>query len=605
MQKKYTNIFVVDSLELWNQYSSMYCTETDLLLTYDLGLHKKIEALHGSVFYLDHIVNSHRMQENNFLIYKFFTDWHFDADNKDIFTYKGIPFGFALRLEFWNDFVAYIRTYLSLSVLETLETEKIYVASEDANIFKALDELDISYEKGSLLKSKEITYYFPISQWLDEKIRPSGMRAFLYKIRELVTRYYGFLMQYIDRLFSKNDVKKVFIQEYHPTKKILAHLRNDSKIQVLLANFSRGSSMSENLTERVLPIYAEKQKYQESSKQLLKALKKRKFTKIILDDGKDISDVVYKIIEKRIEGSLANILRMLDSSISYLDKNSVDLEILIANIGNPVTLFDAVCKTKGVPSYLIINGLLGPNYYDEAKYATVINSYSHSIKEKYFKGMSNIVVLGDPRMDMYRESDIKSINRNNPVVTIGASGFNSTDLNSYVAVEFDFMYDILMAFKFIKEKGEDVQIIIKVRPNGYRYQYEAFVKKYFSNLNIKIEDTITMREVLLKSDFYISIYSQTLFEASCLGLPVLYYKKDTEIMDTPFNGKSELVTVYNTQEIVQAFYDFKNEDKRYDAFLQRDIMEKYVGPLDGKNSERNLEYIYQLLEYSKKESEYD
>ena len=35
---------------------------------------------------------------------------------------------------------------------------------------------------------------------------------------------------------------------------------------------------------------------------------------------------------------------------------------------------------------------------------------------------------------------------------------------------------------------------------------------------------------------------------------------------------------------------------RYDAFLDRTVMEKYIGFLDGRNLDRNLEFIYELLE---------
>ena len=103
-----------------------------------------------------------------------------------------------------------------------------------------------------------------------------------------------------------------------------------------------------------------------------------------------------------------------------------------------------------------------------------------------------------------------------------------------------------------------------------------------------------MREVLEESDFYISIYSQTLFEASCLGIPCVYYKKDNEYLDPPFDGKSELVTALSSEELVECLHDFISGHPRYDAFLQRQVMEKYIGPLDGKNAERNVAMIYRM-----------
>jgi hypothetical protein len=202
-------------------------------------------------------------------------------------------------------------------------------------------------------------------------------------------------------------------------------------------------------------------------------------------------------------------------------------------------------------------------------------------------------------MDEYALSQSRSINRLTPTVTIGASGHNITNLDSYVAVEFDFLYDVLRALLTIKERGVPLRVVIKVRSNGYQEQYEAFAEEYFPGLVDEILHSVPMRSVLEKTDFYISIYSQTLFEASCLGIPCLYYKKDTETMYAPFDGSSELVTVDNVADLIAACDDFLCEHPRFDAFLDRAVMEKYIGFLDGGNLDRNLEYIYGILSTSR------
>lgn len=536
------------------------------------------------------------MHKNNFIIYDFFKKWHYDKNGKDLFIYKGVPFGFSLRLEIWNDFVYYIRLYLCLGLIKNINFNKFFCISSSKTVKQVLNSLSLDYELIEHINDND-SFYFPIEKWMDEKIRPSGFRAFLYKIREVITYSYGYIMPIVDSLFFKKKLKTIYIQEYHPTKEILKKLRKDKKIKILLSNFSRNSSFRNKLNERLIPVYGSHSKYKNDSEIILKNFINKKFNKLILLNDSDISSEIYNIFEKRIEKSLPNILRTLDSSIKFLNKNDIDLEILIANIGHATTLLDCVLKHKNIRSYLIINGLLGPAYGDDSKYASVINSYSESIKKYYFKGMENIVVLGDPRMDMYPADNKNIINRKEPTITIGASGFNSVDLNSYVAVEFDFMYDILSVFKDITEKSNiNLNLIIKVRGNGYKKQYISFVEKYFPLLQVRIEDTISMKKVLQETDFYISIYSQTLFEASCLGIPALYYKKDNEIKDTPFDNNSELVTVNTKDELKVAFDDFLNNDSRYDDFLKRSVMEKYIGPLDGKNLERNIDYIYKLLE---------
>jgi CDP-glycerol glycerophosphotransferase (TagB/SpsB family) len=200
-------------------------------------------------------------------------------------------------------------------------------------------------------------------------------------------------------------------------------------------------------------------------------------------------------------------------------------------------------------------------------------------------------------MDRYPPAPRRTSNPDRFTLTIGASGHNPTDLNSYVAVEFDFLGDVLEAVRRVEALGADIRVVIKVRPNGYRKQYEQFAAEYFPGIVDEIVDQTPMRDVLARSDFFISIFSQTLFEASCMGIPVLYYRVGDVYKDPPFDGRSELVTVDDVADMVQALNDFRSGHPRYAAFLDRDVMERYIGPLDGRNLERNLAFVYELLDH--------
>lgn len=597
LKNHYRNIFIVDSLAMWDGEKNSYDASSDVVITYDFGLKRKIQEQGGESHYVDHLIDKETMHAHNFPVYDFFRDWHFDAEGRDIFTHKNVPFGFSFRVDIWNDFTFYARLRLCLGSLRGIVFETIFLSSKETLIGSILDELGLSY--GSLAHTVPIQqndYYFPIAQWMDEQIRPKGLRGFLMKAREVVTALYGYTLPFLDKVVFQTNKKALFIQEYHPTRAIIATLKKDPNVQVVLANFSRGTKLTDHFSERLIPIGGSLQQYGEIAQALMEQFRLKRHAKLILANGEDISQGAYRIIETRIHSSLAKALRTLDSCISYLDKYPVALEVLIANIGHTATLFDCVCKSKNIPSYMIINGLLGNAHQDESKYATVINSYSTSIKENYFRGMDNVVCLGDPRMDMYPpDAHIRPINRKTPTITIGASGFNNVDLNSYVAIEFEFIHDILTAFSEIIKRNISVNLIIKVRPNGYKKQYENFIWEFFPDMPVEIISSASMRSVLEKTDFYISIQSQTLFEASCLGIPCLYYQKDDEIMDTPFDGHSELVTVDTIDGLIAAFLDFHSGSSRYDAFLDRTVMEHYVGPLDGKNLQRNSDFIYQLL----------
>jgi hypothetical protein len=372
-------------------------------------------------------------------------------------------------------------------------------------------------------------------------------------------------------------------------------------IKVITASLSKSKNWRSYLAQRLIPIRGNLNNYKKESELILKYYYQNKTASLTLADGTDITLGAYKIIEDKITPIVPKALQILNSVVRYVERNSIYLEIMVANLGLTQTIVDCVLKKKQIPSYLVINGMLSSGFLDEGKYANYINCYSKSIKKYYYKDVENVFCLGDPRMDNYaNKSQKKTINRLIPTITIGTSGFNNLDLTSYVAVEFEFLYDILHSFQQLKTSGERFNLIIKVRPNGFLDQYKNFVKEYFPDLVNQLIQDIPIRQILRKTDLYISIYSQTLFEASCLGIPVIYYKKDREFLDPPFDKKSELVTIESVDGLKDAYYDFKNNSNRYNDFLNKKIMEKYIGKLDGKNLERNLAFVTKLINQNKK-----
>jgi len=600
VNNKFRHILILESKDWWENCCDYFDPARDLVLTYDFGLKLEVDRLGGQAFYIDHLAEKQVMQENNFLIYQFFRDWHLDMEGKDIFTHRGVSFGFAFRLEIWNDFVFYVRNRICLDRLRELHFEKIFAGTQLGLVEGILEEMRLPFSSiWPNGKGSQTTYYFPIHQWMDEKVRHHGIRGVKYRLRDMASTMQGTLMSWVDRLSGwRNGRPAIFVQVYHPTRKLVQRLYRDSKVRLVLATFSRSPGWF-----RYIPVWGRVGKYQGEAKTLMQDFRAKRCSKLVLFNGVDVSDSVYQLIDERISSRIAETLRVLDCVIRYLDRNPVQLAVLTSNIGQINTLVDCVCKTRGIPSYLIINGMMSGAFLDEGKYASVINAYSTSIKEHYFRGMDNIVCLGDPRMDQYVwEYRPRLINREAPTVMIGTSAHSIVDLNSYLAVEFDFMYDILSALRIVKEQGVQLRIVLKVRANGYREQYQEFVQAFFPAMVDEILDTVPFSSVLEKTDFYISLYSQTLFEASCLGIPCLYYRNDCEIIDPPFDGNSELVTVDNIDDLVKAIADFRSGHARYDAFLQRSVMEKYIGPLDGRNLERNLNFIYDFLKQNKVET---
>jgi hypothetical protein len=594
-KKPYRKVFILESRAWWESCSQHFDIEQDIVLTYDFALKIEVESLGGNAYYIDHLVDKQLMQKNNFLAYKFFRDWHLDSNGADIFSYRGIPFGFAFRLQIWNDYISYIRNRTCLECLRDIQFSELFVGTEIRLVESILGEMGLPFSKvNSREKIVNRTYFFPIFRWMDERIRT---RTLKHIFRDTVTALQGIVMLRVDRLLGREKITGIFLQEYYPTKDLLQQIKRDKNIRLVLAHFSWSKNFLKYFTERPIPVWGKNENYQFIANRLLDDFQMRRCSALILVNGVDITDSAYRIIEQRVREQIVETLCALDCVVNYLDANPIKLAVLIANIGLISTLVDCVCRARNIPSYLIINGLMSGDFLDESKYASVINSYSISIKENYFRGMNNVVCLGDPRMDYYvKAHPPRLINHEAPTVTIGTSAYSPIDLNSYVAVEFEFMHDVLSALKIVKDQGTKLRVIIKVRTNGYRDQYINFVQEYFPGLVDEFLDVIPFSEVIKQTDFYISLYSQTLFEASCLGIPCVYYKNDSEIIDPPFDGNSELVTVSNVGDLVSAIIDFQSDHERFLPFLDRAVMEKYIGPLDGNNLERNLSFIRQLIE---------
>jgi len=597
LYKNIRNIYVIDNKSAYFYINKDYDVNVDLILTFDFWVKNEVQSLGGKCEYLDNIIDNNIMQKNNHLIYKYFSNWYLKEDGSDVFNYKGISFGMAFRQDIWNDFTFYLRIRASLGEIPKIKFQQLVVVSNLPLLHSALIDLSISYKRIDYIE-KDKSYYFPIFEWNQNAIRPKTVKN---RIRKIINKSIIFIQKILDIFgFFNKKYPNIFVQQYHPTKKIIENLTGNKKVNLTLLKSSSLKNPVRFLSERLIPMHKSARKFENPAVEILEEIKKNNYNGLILENGDDVTTGIKKVLINCIEPRVADYIRMLDSIIIHFDKTNLDLLILIANIGIISSLVDAYCKARGIKRYLIINGMFGQDYLDESKYATVINSYSLSIRDNYFKGMNNVVCLGDPRMDNYSALlNSRKIDYLNPTITIGTSGFNNVDLNSHLSIEFEFIFEVITAIQRIILEGRNCNVIIKVRPNGYKSQYSNFLTEYFPDFDITIIDDLPMISVLLKSDYYISIYSQTLFEASALGIPALYYKKDVEINQAPFNNNSELVTVSSIDSLVEAIHDFYEESPRYLPFLKQEIMEKYIGPLDGKNLERNLNFIEYLLHTDK------
>lgn len=128
--------------------------------------------------YLDHLVESEVMDRYNYEYTEFLSRWYLDKDGQDLFAYKGIQVGNAFRLHIWNDITYNVRILLNLLAVRRLEYEKPFVGLNDISAIDMLKVLNLAAEIWEVKGVSGLSdYYFPIHRWMDERVRPTGLKS--------------------------------------------------------------------------------------------------------------------------------------------------------------------------------------------------------------------------------------------------------------------------------------------------------------------------------------------------------------------------------------------------------------------------------------------
>lgn len=583
----FNNVYIIENRDCWKHYQDQCSIASDLILCIDLGLKKDLNSQGYCVEFLDHLVDKSVLNEVNYALMDFLSNWYKDTDGNNLLLYKGYNIGEALLLDILNSVTLYSHFFFNLNALHSFKYNNLYISVQDQIILDVISDLHIQFREAHKCNfSGHLGYSFPVSQWMNEKLNRTSLKE---RIGDLFFLCVDIINNFID-LFRLSRKKAIYIQVHHPTKSVIKRILKGKNYKIILSNYT---GLKKVVMERRIPSY---DKISDEYDVTTKLLQKYKTTaKYVWEfSGIKISDFLYRQIDPIVEKKISVALSKITKIELFFAKNPISLMVPVTHLWLENSLIINYCQKCKIPIFTIINGLLNLPFWKDAKGGDYVNSYSASIKEDYFNNASSAIPLGDPRMDDYTCLGKKGINREVPTIVIGAAGYDLLDMNSYLSFEFDFLFDILAVLNEIREY-KNFKIILKVRPNGYTHLYNKLIAEYFSDLQIEVVQSLPFNQVISHADLYLTFYSQTVFEASCIGVPVIYYKKDTQIVDRPFDGKSELVTALDSQMLKNKILDFYNDEPIFNLFLDKNVMEKYIGPLDGENTERNYFFIKSLI----------
>ena len=596
LDKPYKKVFYIPTRNHLNTVREQIDFSADLILTFDFSVKKATLSMGGDCEYIDKIVSAQEMNPNNFTLQEFIENWNFDQNQLDLFSYGEVEFGQSFQIDFISELYSAIRLAIGFSRLARVSYEQIILVNPEEIITNVLNDLKIEFTSQILeVTNLQESFFFDVNSYMRQSLYKKSIKQ---KIFLYVKNLLGILYQI--RSSKENSFKKtIYIQLYHPTFGILEKFRKSNVVNPLLAPGVNFGSIKEIFKQESIPMYRNKKSHSKYAKSTIENYRKLRTRELVFDDGSNLTNSAYRVIDKYVENKASEAIKIIDSIRKYLEVQSIDLLILVTNYGFFDSILFSVAKNHNIPSYMMINGMLISKYGNDSKRATLINAYGATMARDYFKDCKNVVSLGDPRMDKYAsqfQGNTRILETDTFVIGIGTAGLNNTDLVSYSAFEFEFMYECLSAIQLVRDSGKAIEIRLRVRANGVVNMYRRFVREYFPDLKIIFCQNESLVDYFSKLNLYVTFYSQTILEASAMGVPAIYFKVDEEDLHPPFDSKSEVVTAKSRADLFKLMKDFNSDSQVYRNFMDPATLEKYIGFIDGGNLQRNIKAIEGMLE---------
>lgn len=586
MKNVYPQIFLVKDRNRWEECKELCEKDKDLVLVLDFGLFHCLSNSGYHVQYVDTQLKPDKLDALNVEMHQFLQKWFVDSQGKCLLHYQGFSIGDALLMNILNDITYFCHFVFHFIEIREINHQQLFAALDD-DLISILKKIGIPFTPiPSQQVNKYGSYWFPVITWMKLQLQPSGFKFWL---KGMIRRCLDWALSIVDSI-KKQPEKAIYIHQYYSTDLLIKHFLGIKSYSVINETYGRNISWWNQ--RRIY--FKNGDDYCLESEKLIKEFESA--DKYVWHYNQvPISEFLYEIIHQHLVLEVNQAIGKIHSIVNYFKRRRLDLMIPISNLALENRLLMQYCFLHRIPVFTLLNGLQSLSFWFDAKDSNWVNCYGTSIQEDYYQHAPNALPLGDPRMDAYVNKKKKTINREKPIIVIGASGYNPLDLNSFLAVEFDFIHAILQALKELRLSGKEFSLIIKVRPNGYFHSYKELVDEFFSELETTIEQHVAFTSIIEKADLYISFYSQTLFEASLLGIPVIYYKNDKQQLFRPFDGYSEVVTAKSTKELQEKILHFFVGGDEYNSFLETSTMEQYIGPLDGQNTQRNIDFINSIL----------
>jgi hypothetical protein len=235
-----------------------------------------------------------------------------------------------------------------------------------------------------------------------------------------------------------------------------------------------------------------------------------------------------------------------------------------------------VAQAMGIPTYVINDGFKADDIQQEGMAADVALAWSEVVRDHYFsRRPDGAVVTGNPRTARLRS--LTRLRREPPHVLVGAHAFSPVDLNCHRSDAERFLERVLDGIAGARGCVSR-EVIVKLSGVDARdYHDEGLAGHPELMLDVRIHGDVV--DLFEQCDVYVSAYSTSLIEAAAVGLPIVYYRINSQRLGPPFSGDKFLArrTASSPDQLAALLADRDT----YTGSPPAGWVERYLGPTGG------------------------
>lgn len=325
---------------------------------------------------------------------------------------------------------------------------------------------------------------------------------------------------------------------------------------------------------------------------------KEKYAAMFKIKGISIFNAIIPFLDEIVSIEFPKSAVQLDILKKYFVKYKIKLVVVFNSLSQRQRILIDMANDCGVNTLVIQHGLYAdPDFPDKvrARFLALWGDYDREVSIEEGVPSDHIFVTGNPYFDELSNIVVDGMvnhgnnERNCKILVITNTENRKSAFGEKCGPE-KYMKTIFNAINKLKFKTE---VKVKLHPSENLDYYEKVIGN-ISNENSILFETGKLIALLWWSDIVILADSTVVYEANIMGCYIISLNLSKRPFVPPLDGSTDILCVNDSgslaEGITSLWYESKHEKKK--SKTPRYQIEKYMGKIDGKSTER----VYKVIE---------